>query len=183
MFHIWFSWDVEEFPSPEELPLHSSAKHSLYCFILCRKNSICFSDSSLSQLSHTGAANMEQAVGHKEETSSKQVIAMDVTHCNLLWDPNPWFTVSLPTALHCQGADTLSLFSHLEYLFHPVRSEGTEMSTYWFFHFLGSLLEYSHLYGSDANTDRDFFSVLECSLLPGPTEHPQSYLPLCQNEG
>ena len=115
MFHIWFSWDVEEFPSPEELPLHSSAKHSLYCFILCRKNSICFSDSSLSQLSHTGAANMEQAVGQKEETSSKQVIAMDVTHCNLLWDPNPWFTVSLPTALHCQGADTLSLFSHLEY--------------------------------------------------------------------
>ena len=84
MFHIWFSWDVEEFPSPEELPLHSSAKHSLYCFILCRKNSICFSDSSLSQLSHTGAANMEQAVGQKEETSSKQVIAMDVTHCNLL---------------------------------------------------------------------------------------------------
>ena len=51
---------------------------------LCRKNSICFSDSSLSQLSHTGAANMEQAVGRKEETSSKQVIAMDVTHCKLL---------------------------------------------------------------------------------------------------
>ena len=77
-------WDVEEFPSPEELPLHSSAKHSLYCFILCRKNSICFSDSNLSQLSHIGAANMERAVGQKEETSSKQVIAMDVTHCNLL---------------------------------------------------------------------------------------------------
>ena len=38
----------------------------------------------LTQLSHTGAANMEQAVGQKEETSSKQVIAMDVTHCNLL---------------------------------------------------------------------------------------------------
>lgn len=38
------------------------------------------------------------------------------------------------------------------------------MSTFWFFLLLGNYLEYSHLCGSDANRDRDIFSVY-CSAL------------------
>lgn len=106
---VWLSWAAKEFPIPEELSLHPSAQHSLYYFIWCKKNSICFSDPILSQLSRPEADNIE----HRQWAGRRKHLQ------------KAGYCYGCDTAVYCE---TLNHGSHFLSLPTPIAMELTSLS-------------------------------------------------------